>query len=121
MSSLLASKITNALSDSVTSSSSAQYETISFRPPEFMAALITAISELFDQPVINLFADEISKNLYEFLLTSKDNESLILDLLEEEPDKGSALWLLIQKSAIKDVRWEKFLSNRKSNKLSNQD
>lgn len=103
MSSLLASKITNALSDSVTSSSSAQYETISFRPPEKIAALITAINEIFEQPVINLFTDEISQKLCNILLSSKDNESLILDLLDEGPDKGSALWLLINKSAINEI------------------
>ena len=103
MNSLLASKITNALNSSVTSSSTAEYETISFRPPERIGALITTINEIFGQPVLNMFTDEISQKLCDILLYSKDNESMILDLLDEEPDRGSALWLLIKKSAVREV------------------
>ena len=99
----LANKISSVLNESITGSDSASYETISLRPAGDVAALITAINEVLHQPVLTLFTDEISQKLCELLLQSRENEALILNLLDEPPEQGSALAELLKKGAVFDA------------------
>lgn len=110
----LASKITSALSESVSDCGSVAIETISFRPSANFAEMITALNEVLGQTVSTLFLDAISEQLYERLLESKDNESLIIDLLDDVVEdtrthlglsvktsaQGSALALLVSRGAV---------------------
>lgn len=109
----LANKIASVLTDSVTGSESDSYETISLRPSGDVAALVTAFNEVLHQPVLTLFTDEISRKLCELLLQSKENEALIIDLLDQPPEQGSALAELLKQEAVFDaiankesVSWE---------------
>ena len=88
----LASKITSALSESTSDCGSVAIETISFRPSAKLAAMITTLNEVLDQTVSTLFLDAISERLYALLLESKDNESLILDLLDDVVEDTRTLW-----------------------------
>lgn len=99
----LASKIAVALNESISESESSQFETITLRPNEDVSAMIGALNELLRQPVSTLFVDEMSERLCELLLESKGNQSLILGLLEEPPQSGSALALLMRREAIREV------------------
>ncbi len=108
-----ANKITSALSESVSDFGSVAIETISFRPSAKVAAMITALNEVLGQTVSTLFLDAISERFYELLLESKDNESLILDLLDDVVEDtrnfslsvktsahGSVLALLVSRGAV---------------------
>lgn len=99
----LANKITLSLNESLSESDSDIFETITLRPNEDVSAMIGALNELLRQPVSTLFVDEISERLCELLLESKDNQSLLLDLLNEPPQSGSALALLMRKEGIREV------------------
>lgn len=101
----LATKIANTLSESITGADSAAYETITLRPAGEVAALITAINEVLHQPVLTLFTDEMSQKLCELLRGSVENEPLILDLLQEFPEQGSALASLLKNNAIVDDKY----------------
>lgn len=107
----LSTKIASALSDS--DSGAAALETISFRPSAEVAAMIAALHEVLDLTVSTMFLDAISERLCELLLESKDNESLILDLLDDVVEdnhglslsvktsaQGSALALLVSRGAV---------------------
>jgi hypothetical protein len=99
----LAKKITLSLNESLSESDSDIFETITLRPNEDVSAMIGALNELLRQPVSTLFADEISEQLCEVILESKDNQSLLIDFLGEPPQSGSALALLMRKGAIREV------------------
>src|SRR4051812_34148325 len=109
----LASKISNALSESVCDSGDVALETISLRPNTNVAAMVSVLNERLGLTVSTLFLDAISERLYELLLESKKNESLILGLLEEvvkvgtnhslsvtAAAQGSALALLVDRGAL---------------------
>lgn len=109
----LASRISGALSESATDSGAADIEIVSFRPSAKVAAMISALNEVLGQPVSTLFLDAISERLYQLLLESKENESLILglmdDVVEDRPGlslsvkaaaQGSALALLASRGAV---------------------
>jgi transcriptional regulator CtsR len=110
----LANKISSALSESASDSGAVAIEIISLRPSENVAAMITTLNEVIGQPVSTMFLDAISERLYELLVESKNNETLILGLLEDvvvESDwlsplsvkpsaQGSALALLVKRSAV---------------------
>jgi hypothetical protein len=98
----LASKIRLSLNDSPSETDSDTFETISLRPNEDVAAMISALNELLRLPVSTLFADEISKKICELLLESKDNLSIVQEFLDEPLQPGSALSLLQGKGAIID-------------------
>jgi hypothetical protein len=109
----LANKITSALSESVSDCGSVAIETISFRPSAEVAAMIAALNEVLGLTVSTMFLDAISERLCELLLESKDNESLILDLMDDVVEdnhglslsvktsaQGSALALLVSRGAV---------------------
>lgn len=109
----LSTKIASALSDSV-SDPAVALEIISFRPAEKkVAAMITTLYEVLDLSVSTMFLDAISERLYALLLESKENEPLILGLLDEVVEdtrnlsltvktsaQGSALALLVSRGAV---------------------
>ena len=97
----LANKITLSLNESLSESDT--FETITLRPNEDVSAMIGALNELLRQPVATLFVDELSERLCEMLLESQDNQSLLLDSLDEPPQTGSALSLLMRRGAIREV------------------
>lgn len=99
----IANKVASVLDEGAGGADSASYETISLRPAADVAALITAINEVLHQPVLTLFTDDISQKLLELLLQSRDNEALILDLLDQPPEQGSALSELLKKGAVFDA------------------
>jgi hypothetical protein len=99
----LASKITLSLNDSLSESDSDAFETITLRPNENVAAMISALNELLRLPVSTLFVDEISAKLCDLLIESKDNQSIVQEFLDEPLQSGSALSLLESKGAIQDV------------------
>ena len=96
----LASKIKFSLNDSLSESDSGDFETITLRPNEDVAAMISALNELLRVTVTTLFVDEISEKLCELLIESKDNQSLVQEFLGQPLQPGSALSLLEKKGAI---------------------
>lgn len=99
----LASKFTLSLNDSLCDSDSAPFEMITLRPNEDVAAMISALNELLRHPVSTLFVDEISEKLCDLLLESKDNQSLVQELLDGPIQPGSAVFLLASRGAINEV------------------
>ena len=99
----LASKITLSLNDSLTETDSVAFEMITLRPKEDVAAMISALNELLRYPVSTMFVDEISDKLCDLLLESKENQSLLLEFLDEPVQPGSALSLLEREGAIQEV------------------
>ena len=99
----LASKIKFSLIDSLSESESGDFETITLRPDEDVAAMISALNELLRFTVSTMFVDEISERLCELLIESKDNQSLVQEFLGQPIQSGSALSLLERKGAIKDI------------------
>ena len=77
----LASKITFSLNDSLSESDSGDFETITLRPDEDVAAMISALNELLRLTIATLFVDEISEKLCELLIESKNNQSLVQEFL----------------------------------------
>lgn len=98
----LARKIKVSLDDTLLELDSDIFETITLRPNEDVAAMISALNELLRLPVSTLFADEISEKLSELLIESKDNQSIVQELLDEPIQSGSALSLLASKGAVKN-------------------
>ena len=98
----LARKIDLSLNDSLSESDSADFETITLRPSEDVAAMIGALNELLRFTVSTLFVDEISEKLCELLFESKNNQSLIQEFLGQPLQYGSALSLLERKGAFHD-------------------
>ena len=98
----LASKIKFSLIDSLSESESGDFETITLRPNEDVAAMISALNELLRVTVTTLFVDEISEKLCELLIESKDNQSLVQEFLGQPLQPGSALSLLERKGAFHD-------------------
>ena len=99
----LASKIKLSLSDSLSESESGDFETITLRPNEDVAAMISALNELLRLTVSTLFVDEISEKLCELIIESKDNQSIVQELIRQTLQPGSALSLLERKGAIQNV------------------
>jgi len=99
----LASKIKLSLNDSLSESDSGDFETITLRPNEDVAAMISALNELIRLTVSTLFVDEISEKLCELLIESKDNQSLVQEFLGQPLQPGSAVSLLERKGAIQSV------------------
>lgn len=99
----LANKITLSLNESLSESDPNVFETITLRPNEDVSAMIAALNELLRQPVSTLFVDEISERLCELILESKDNQTLLQDLMDEPPQHGSAMALLVRSGAINEV------------------
>ena len=99
----LAGKIKLSLNDNLSESDSSDFVTITLRPNEDVAAMLSALNELLYFTVSTLFADEISEKLCELLIESKDNQSIIQELLGQPPQSGSALSLLQEKGAIQKV------------------
>ena len=99
----LASKIKLSLNDSLSETDSDAFETITLRPNEDVGAMISALNELLRLPVSTLFVDEISKKLCDLLLESKDNQSIVQELIRQTLQPGSALSLLERKGAIQNV------------------
>lgn len=96
----IARKIDISLNDSLSESDSADFETITLRPNEDVAAMISALSELLRVTVSTLFLDDISEKLCELLIESKDNQSLIEEFISQPLQPGSAMSLLERKGAI---------------------
>ena len=96
----LASKIKISLNDSLSESDSGDFETITLRPNEDVAAMISALNELLRLTISTLFVDEISERLCELLIESKDNKSIVQELLGQPLQPGSALSLLERMGAI---------------------
>ena len=103
MNKTLARKIKLSLNDSLSESDSGEFETITLRPDEDVAAMISALNELLRFTVSTMFVDEISEKLCELLVESKDNQSLVQEFLDEPIQPGSALSLLERKGAIQNV------------------
>ena len=99
----LARKINLSLNDSLSESDSGDFETITLRPNEDVAAMISALNELLRFTVTTMFVDEISEKLCELLLESKDNQSIVKELIGQPLQSGSALSLLEREGAIQDV------------------
>ena len=99
----LARKIKLSLNDSLFESDLDVFETITLRPNEDVAAMISALNELLRFTVSTLFVDEISEKLCELLIESKDNQSIVQKFLDQPLQPGSALSLLESKGAIQDV------------------
>ena len=99
----LATKIALTLHESLSDSDSNIFETITLRPSEDVSAMIGTLTELLRQPVSTMFADGISEWLCEALLASRENHSFLIDLLDEPPQPGSALALLLRKEAIREA------------------
>ena len=98
----LANKISLSLTESLSEDPNV-FDTITLRPSEDVAAMISALNELLRQPVSTLFVDEISERLCELILESKGNQSLLQDVIDEPPQHGSALALLETSGAIRAV------------------
>ena len=81
MNKTLARKIKLSLNDSLSESDSGEFETITLRPDEDVAAMISALNELLRFTVSTMFVDEISEKLCELLVESKDNQSLVQEFL----------------------------------------
>ena len=99
----LATKIKLSLDDSLSASDSGDFETITLRPNEDVAAMISALNELHRFTVSTLFVDAISEKLCELLIESKDNRSIVQEFLGQPLQPGSALSLLEREGAIQDV------------------
>lgn len=99
----LVNKISLSLNESLSESNSDGFEMITLRPNEDVSAMITALNVLLRQPVSTLFVDDISERLCELILESKDNQSLLQDLMDEPPQHGSAMELLVRSGAIHEV------------------
>jgi hypothetical protein len=72
--------------------------------------MIVALNQLYRLPVATLFLDDIAEKLCELLLDSKNNQSIIEELLDAPAQSGSALGLLIKHGAIRewfpDIKFE---------------
>ena len=99
----LVNKFSLSLNESLSESNSDGFEMITLRPNEDVSAMITALNELLRQPVSTLFVDEISERLCDLILESKGNESLLQGLIDEPPQHGSAIALLVRNGAICEV------------------
>ena len=99
----LARKIDLSLKDSLSESDSGDFETITLRPDEDVAAKISALNELLRFTVSTMFIDEISEKLCDLLIENKDNQSLVQEFLGQQLQSGSALSLLERKGAIQNV------------------
>lgn len=99
----LARKIDLSLNDSLSESDSGDFETITLRPDEDVAAMISALNELLRFTVSTMFVDEISEKLCELLIEGKDNQSIVQEFLGLPLQPGSALSLLERKGAIQNV------------------
>ena len=99
----LARKIKLSLNDSLFESDSGDFETISLRPSEDVAAMINALNELLRFTVSTLFVDEISEKLCELLIESKDNHTIVQEFLGRSLQPGSALSLLERNGAIQNM------------------
>ena len=86
----LASKIKFSLIDSLSESESGDFETITLRPDEDVAAMFSALNELLRFTVSTMFVDEISEKLFELLIESKDNQSLLEEFIGQPLESGSA-------------------------------
>ncbi len=93
-------KITLSLNDSLSETNSDGFETITLRPKEDVAAMISALNKLLNIPVSNIFADAISEKLSTLLLESKANQSIVENFLDVPIQPGSAMALLMSKGAI---------------------
>ena len=91
------------MNDSLSESDSGDFETITLRPNEDVAAMISALNELLRFTVSTLFVDEISEKLCELLLESKDNQTIVQEFIGQPLQSGSALSLLERERAIQDV------------------
>ena len=95
------SELYASLSASSVESNSSDFETLSLRIPHRTAAMVQALNIGFQQPVLTLFTDRISRHLAESLLGSVDNEPLILEEAGNGVQPDSALDLLLDAGAIK--------------------
>lgn len=101
MSKPLANKIALSLNESLADSDA--FETVTLRPNEAVSAMISALNELLRQPVSTLFIDEISQQLSDLILGSKENVSLVEGFLNAPPAPGSAIALLARRGVIREV------------------
>lgn len=101
MKNLLANKISLSIDERLTDSDGDSFESITFRPDQDVGAMIHALNVLFLQPVSTLFVDEISHQLAGLILESKDNDELIQEFLDETPQPGSAMAILLKEGAIR--------------------
>lgn len=97
----IANKIKLALSDTLSGADPGDFETITLRPSEDVGAMISALNQLLGLPVSTLFADEISEKLCQLLAESKENQSIVEDMLDEPIQAGSALSLLVSTGAVR--------------------
>lgn len=95
------SELYASLGASSVESNSSDFETLSLRVPHRIAAMVQALNTAFQQPVLTLFTDGISRHLAESLLGSVDNEPLILEEAQNGLQPDSALDLLADAGAIK--------------------
>lgn len=100
MKNLLADKISLSIDERLADSDGDSFESITFRPDQNIGAMIHALNVLLLQPVSTLFVDEISHTLARLILESKDNNELIQEFLDETPQPGSAMEILLKKMAI---------------------
>lgn len=95
------SELYASLSASNVESNSSDFETLSLRISHRTAAMVQALNIAFQQPVLTLFTDGISRQLAESLLGSVDNEPLIIEEAGNGLQPDSAVDLLAGTGAIK--------------------
>lgn len=100
----LAGNISRKLLDATQTRESGAFETIALRVDARTAAMINTINELLSVPVSNMFTEDISHYLAEFLLESKENCELINELIQAGIQNDSALSILMNKNAIHQPR-----------------
>ncbi len=102
--SLLAEKIKNS-----EKSQSTDYSTISVRMPIEIASMVETMSIVAQSPIIDLFTDDLSLYLRDFLLQDSNNMDLIEGVLQENY-KNLGNMLSLENSCLELLEQDKIIN-----------